>query len=108
MAVLWTPSPERIAASRITAFSNWLRAERGLRFADYESMWTWSVTDLDAFWSAIWQFFDVRASRPYEKVLADARMPGAVWFPGTRLNLVDQMFRHQSSEPSAIMFRNEA
>ena len=108
MAVLWTPSPERIGAARITAFANWLRAERGLRFADYESMWTWSVTDLEAFWSAIWQYFDVQASRPYERVLADARMPGAVWFPGARLNLVDQVFRHGSSERSAIVFRNEA
>ena len=108
MNVLWTPSPERIGAARITAFADWLRAERGRSFADYESMWTWSVTDLEGFWSAVWQFFDVRPSRPYERVLADARMPGAVWFPGARLNLVDQVFRHRTPARSAIVFRNEA
>src|SRR6185503_10096938 len=80
----------------------------GLTFPDYEAMWSWSVTDLEGFWSAIWEFFDVQASRPYEKVLADARMPGAVWFPGTRLNLVDQIFRHLASPRTAIVFRNEA
>src|SRR5262245_40529886 len=73
MAALWTPSPERITAARITAFADWLRARRGLTFPDYESMWSWSVNDLEGFWSAVWQFFDVQASRPYEKVLADSR-----------------------------------
>jgi acetoacetyl-CoA synthetase len=108
MTVLWTPSSERIATARITAFADWLRTQRGLTFADYEAMWTWSVTDLDAFWSAVWQFFDLQASRPYRKVLADAQMPGAVWFPGARLNLADHVFRHRTSLRSAIVFRNEA
>jgi acetoacetyl-CoA synthetase len=108
MTVLWTPSPERISTARITAFADWLRTQRGLTFADYEAMWTWSVTDLDGFWSAVWQFFDLQASRPYRKVLADPQMPGAVWFPGARLNLADHVFRHRTSLRSAIVFRNEA
>jgi acetoacetyl-CoA synthetase len=108
MPALWTPSPERIRSARITAFREWLRAQRDLSFADFESMWSWSVTDLDGFWSAVWQYFDVQASQPYEKVLADARMPGAVWFPGARLNLVDQVFRHGTSARPAIVFCNEA
>jgi acetoacetyl-CoA synthetase len=107
MAVIWTPSPERAASARITAFTTWLRTQRGLEFADYESMWSWSVNDLEGFWSALWQFFDVPASQPYERVLADARMPGAQWFPGARLNIVDQVFRHRTSVRSAIVCRNE-
>jgi acetoacetyl-CoA synthetase len=108
MTPLWTPSPERIASANITAFARWLREQRRLSFPDYESLWTWSVTDLEGFWSAIWQYFDVRASRRSERVLADARMPGTVWFPGARLNLVDQVFRHRTAARPAIVFRNEA
>jgi acetoacetyl-CoA synthetase len=108
MTPLWTPSPERIGSARITAFARWLREQRGLSFPDYEALWTWSVTDLEGFWGAIWQYFDVRASRRYERVLADARMPGAVWFPGARLNLVDQVLRHRTAARPAIVFRDEA
>jgi len=103
---IWQPTPERVQRARITAFRAWLARERGLTFTDYESLWLWSVTDLEGFWSAVWQFFDVQASRPYTRVLADARMPGAVWFPGTRLNLVDQVLRHVADR-SAIICRNE-
>ena len=63
--------------ARITAFLAWLERERGLAFADYESLWRWSVTDLEGFWSAVWHFFDIRASVPYERVLGRRSMPGA-------------------------------
>lgn len=106
-APIWTPSRERIARARITAFRGWLARERDLKFADYESMWRWSVTDLEGFWSAVWQFFDVRASQPYTRLLADAKMPGAVWCPGARLNLVDQVLRHVDDRRLAIVCRNE-
>ena len=106
---LWRPSADRIERARISAFRAWLARERGRAFPDYESLWRWSVSDLEGFWSAVWQFFDIRASAPYARVLADARMPGAVWFPGARLNLVDQVMRHASAsdERSAIVGCNE-
>ncbi len=108
MTVLWTPSPERIRKARLTAFTDWLRDQRGLQFPDYESLWRWSVTDLEGFWSALWQYFDIRASLPYEKVLVEPKMPGAVWFPGARLNFADQVFRHRTAARPAIVSNNEA
>jgi len=105
---LWRPSPERCAGARITKFLAWLERERGLAFADYEALWRWSVTDLEGFWSAVWQFFDIRASVPYERVLGRRSMPGAEWFPGARLNLVDQVFRHASDARPAIVAGDES
>jgi acetoacetyl-CoA synthetase len=105
---LWRPSAERIARARITAFRAWLARERGLEFEDYESLWRWSVDDLDGFWSAVWQFFDLRASVPYERVLGARTMPGAEWFAGARLNVVDQVFRHVTDARPAIVAGNEA
>jgi acetoacetyl-CoA synthetase len=104
---LWRPSPERIAGARITKFRAWLARERGLTFPDYESMWRWSVSDLEGFWSAVWQFFEIRVSAPYERVLGGRSMPGTAWFPGARLNLVDQLFQHASAERPAIIAGNE-
>lgn len=65
---LWAPSPERIAASQIKHYMDWLAAEKSLHFADYQALWQWSVDQLEDFWESIWQYFDVRASAPYQGV----------------------------------------
>jgi acetoacetyl-CoA synthetase len=76
---LWRPTrPSGPSSARITAFRAWLARERGLAFVDYESMWRWSVTDLEGFWSAVWQFFGVQrvgAVRAGAGRARDARNP---------------------------------
>ncbi|MEZ5625906.1 MAG: AMP-binding protein, partial [Rhodocyclaceae bacterium] len=107
-APVWQPTAETIRKAQVTAFMHWLARERGLSFADYDALWQWSVTDIDAFWRALWDYFDLRATGTPECALADARMPGATWFPGVRLNYVEQVFRHATDAHPAIVFRNEA
>ena len=104
---LWRPSPERIARAHSTAFLRWLEQHRGRTFDDYESFWNWSVTDLEGFWGALWDFLDIRTSRRYERVLGSRTMPGAEWFVGARLNLVDQAFRHITDQRPAIIAGDE-
>jgi acetoacetyl-CoA synthetase len=89
--VLWTPSPEVIEGTEIGRFMNWLRERRGQDFDGYDALWRWSVEDLDGFWSAIWEFFGIRATEPYERVLARREMPGAEWFPGAKLNYAEHL-----------------
>ena len=76
-------------------FMRWLAAERGHSFATYEELRRWSVTDLDGFWAAVWDFFEVRSSRPYDRVLSSRTMPGAVWFAGSRVNYAEHVLRHE-------------
>ncbi|TAM03032.1 MAG: acetoacetate--CoA ligase [Paraburkholderia sp.] len=104
----WAPSPETVANARITEFMHWLARERGLAFDDYDALWRWSVDDLDAFWSAIWDWAGIASDTPRGRALADAAMPGARWFPGVQLNYVTQAFRHATSARPAIVHRNEA
>jgi len=78
----------------MAAFERWLADHRGLSFDDYNAMWRWSIEDLEGFWSAIWDFFDVRASVRPEKLLVKRQMPGAEWGTGGRLNYVDQIMKH--------------
>lgn len=103
----WTPSAATVADAKITRFVDWLGRERGLSFADYDALWRWSVDDLEGFWGAVWDYFGVVSPTPRGRVLADARMPGAQWFPGVTLNYVDQVFRHATGARPAIVFRNE-
>lgn len=104
---LWRPSPERIAQANITAFLCWLERVRGLAFRDYEALWQWSVTDLEGFWDALWHFLDIRSVRPYDRVLGARSMPGAEWFVGAQLNIVDQVFRHATDSRPAIVAGGE-
>lgn len=106
--VIWRPSPERVEAARITHFSRWLATEKGLHFDDYEALWRWSVDDLDAFWSAFVEYFDLPLEGARTPVLASREMPGARWFPGVRTNYVSQIFRHATEARPALVFRNEA
>ena len=57
---LWEPSEDLKARTNINRYLNWLKKERGLLFRDYQSLWEWSVTDLEDFWASIWNFFDVK------------------------------------------------
>ena len=83
---------------QIRRYQNWLRDTRGLQFADYRALWTWSTTDLDAFWQSIWDYFDIQSPTPHSAVLAKNAMPGATWFPGAQLNYARQVLRH--AEPA--------
>lgn len=91
---------------RIHTYLRWLREQRGLHFsaddpAAYDTLWRWSTTDLEAFWRSIWDYFDLRSATPFERVLADATMPGARWFPGATLNYAAQVMRHADAAHAA-------
>jgi acetoacetyl-CoA synthetase len=103
---LWTPGPQRIEAAHLTHYMKWLAA-RGLEFDSYAALWQWSVEDLEGFWASLWEYFDVRASQPYERVLGRRSMPGAEWFPGARLNYAEHALRHERDGAEALLYLNE-
>ena len=105
--ILWTPSPERIERAALTRYTRWVEERTGRTFASYEQLWQWSVDELEAFWASIWDFFDVRASAPYERVLGSREMPGAQWFPGARLNYAEHVFRDRDQDAVAIRHAGE-
>jgi acetoacetyl-CoA synthetase len=107
--VLWTPSAELREQSELARYLRWLRDERGLDFADYDALWRWSVEDLEGFWASLWDFFEIRAHTPYERVLGSAEMPGAEWFPGARLNYAEHMLgREEDADQVAIIARSQS
>jgi len=79
--------------SRLADFAAFAARRTSLDLNDYQDLWTWSVTDVSAFWDSIWDFFGLPARPSDEPVLAADRMPGAVWFPQTALNFTTEVFR---------------
>jgi acetoacetyl-CoA synthetase len=86
--LLWEPSAERIAAARLTSFTEWV-GERGSRLEGYDELWRWSVEDLDGFWTALAEWAGIRWQRAPIGALADPAMPGAHWFPEGTLNYAE-------------------
>ncbi|MGC9671211.1 acetoacetate--CoA ligase [Planosporangium sp. 12N6] len=87
--LLRPPATDVRETTEIGRFLGWLERQRGLRFDGYDDLHRWSVDDLDGFWSAVWEFFRVRAHSPYGRVLGRREMPGAEWFPGATLNYAE-------------------
>lgn len=107
-ATLWTPSPERIAHSRLTAYMGWLGETRSTPpFADFDALWRWSTRELGAFWSSLADYFDVHWHEPPERALGSSTMPGAEWFPGGTLNWAEHCLRGETGA-TAIIYRSEA
>ena len=79
----------------------------GTHCADYTALYQWSVENLEAFWAEMWRFAGIRASTGYERVIDDpTRMPGAHWFPGSRLNFAENLLRTRDTT-TALIFRGE-
>src|SRR6195256_2253164 len=104
---LWSPSEAAIERANLTRYERWLDDRRDLRFDSYAELWDWSVRDLEGFWSSIWDFCEVQASQPYERVLGSREMPGAEWFPGARLNYAEHVFARERPHDVAIVHRSE-
>ncbi|MGV9836758.1 acetoacetate--CoA ligase [Nocardia niigatensis] len=101
----WTPSAADIEAARITDFGRFVQRRYGIRTTGYDELWQWSVDDIAGFWRAVWQYFEL-GDDPAE-VLASTAMPGTRWFPGTRVNYVDQVIRHARTDRPAIIALSE-
>ncbi len=104
---LWQPSPETAGSSNLARFMEWLRVQKGLSFSDYHALWTWSVEETPAFWSTIWEYFDIIAEGAPDTPLTDDPMPRTSWFPGTRLNYAEHIFRHAAGREVAIIHAAE-
>jgi acetoacetyl-CoA synthetase len=118
--ILWAPSAEMVERSPLTRYMRWLADERELDFEDYHALWRWSTTEIEEFWRTIWDHFEVMADvegeaasdRQAEEpepdvVLAERVMPGADWFPGTRLNYAEHIFRAKADEEVALVYASE-
>jgi acetoacetyl-CoA synthetase len=102
-APLWKPTPEEIDGAELTRYAEWLARERGVETNGYRELWQWSVAEPEAFWASIWDYFEVLADGDPTVVLDSREMPGATWFPDTRLNYAEHVFRgHEDGEVALV------
>ncbi len=106
--LLWKPSDEVKYGCRMADFMNFVNKRHGTNFREYAELYRWSVENIPDFWAALWDYFGVISSVPYETVVDDLnRFPGAKWFCGAKLNYAENILRYCDAEGTAITFRGE-
>jgi acetoacetyl-CoA synthetase len=100
--LLWSPSGERAAASQLARFWQFVHDTRGVEADDADALWRWSVQDLDGFWRAVVDFFQVRHDGSADVVLADDSMPGARWFPDLLVSYAEHALARTGDEEAVV------
>jgi acetoacetyl-CoA synthetase len=104
---LWTPSQQRVKEANLTAFIAFVNKRYGQHIESYPQLHKWSVDAIPDFWAAMWDFAEIKSSKPYAQVVDDLhKFPGANWFPGTRLSFAENLLRYRN-EQLAFIFRGE-
>jgi acetoacetyl-CoA synthetase len=104
---LWEPSDERVKNTNMHRFMNFVNEKLGKDFTGYAPMYQWSIENIPEFWALMWEFAEIKASKPYKQIIDDAnKMPGAKWFSGARLNFAENLLRYRDDHV-ALIFKGE-
>ena len=104
---LWQPSRAQIDGAEITRFRKRVEADWDADIPDTRALWTFSVTELEKFWTSVWDDAGIIAETRGERVLTDGgKMPGAKWFPDARLSFAENLLRHRGGG-EAMVFNGE-
>lgn len=105
--VVWEPGQDAWNTTAIGAFARRWKPEA---VGDYARLWEWSVEEPEAFWSAVWDHFDIMSDGPASEVRSSGAMPGAKWFVGANVNYAEHMLRGNglAGEDVAILGRSQS
>jgi len=105
--ILWKPSKDQINSSQLEAFRLQVNSRFNLKIENYSELHSWSISNINNFWKAIWGFMAIKCSSNYNQVVDDEnKMPGAKWFDGLLFNFAENLLRIKSDK-AAIIFQSE-
>ncbi|MBT7424321.1 MAG: acetoacetate--CoA ligase [Candidatus Marinimicrobia bacterium] len=105
--ILWKPSKDQINSSQLEAFRLQVNSRFNLKIENYSELHSWSISNINDFWKAIWGFMAIKCSSNYNQVVDDEnKMPGAKWFDGLLFNFAENLLRIKSDK-AAIIFQSE-
>src|SRR5258708_21689819 len=99
------PGHERIEEANLTRFARQAIRDWTLGFNDYPAFYRWTIEHPEQFWDSLWKFASVRASAKGTRVLVNGeRMPGARWYPETRLNFAENLLRRRDASTAMVFW----
>ncbi|WP_159946640.1 acetoacetate--CoA ligase [Rhizobium sp. 18065] len=103
---LWTPSEAFKASAPMTDFITWCGTRRDKPFDDYDAFYNWSISERGPFWSALWDYCDVKGDKGSIDLVDGDVMLKARFFPEARLNFAENLLA-RAGDGDALIFRGE-
>lgn len=100
--VTWSPTEASVRATNLWSLRELVRRRHGIELDDYTQFWQWSVDEPGAFWDAVREHAGIVGDGLVGPALAEARMPGAVWYPAARLNYAENVLRWARVMPDEV------
>ncbi len=93
--VLWRP--KNIKNTHIMKFMDRVNNLYNLQLHSYEDLHHWSINNIPNFWKETWNQSKIIHSKPYTNIIDNLnKMPGAKWFPNSRLNFAENLLRYRN------------
>ncbi len=101
---MWTPSNERINNSQLKSYMKSV----GKDGVSYQDLHKWSVSENAAFWSSLFDYFEIihSGARTGQENRPDFLNYG--WFKNVRLNFAQNLLKHSDSDSTALNFCHES
>ncbi len=104
---MWTPDKQRVEGAQLTKFIRQVNETYGTSLSDFDDIHGFSVSEPEKFWITVWDFANVKASVRGDVVIEDGdKIPGAKFFPQSRLNFAENLLVKNDDSP-ALIFRGE-
>ena len=104
---IWRPTPARIQSAHLSRFIDAIARAHDPSVTDPQGLYRFSIEQPETFWSAVWEFAEVRAARRGDRVTEGwPAMPGTRWFPEARMNFAENLLR-RDDDGVAIEFASE-
>ncbi len=101
---LW--SPDKLIVTKhfyIYQFMEYVNKKYQLQLNDYPNLHHWSVENIEDFWLTVWEFCEVKYSKPPEKILSlGKRMQECKWFQGAKLNFAENLLKRDDNHTAII------
>ena len=93
---LWSPSQDVISQSSV------YKLMQTLRINDYQSLHTWSINNLEQFWSIAWDQSQILGEKGERSYIPADYIPEAKFFPDATLNVCENLLSNKYKDEIAI------
>ena len=101
---LWSPSADSINSSNLARFIELVNQRHGLNLAlEYPQIHSWSISQPEQFWTAVWDFCGVIATDRGQRVFAPGdSFQSHRWFPDAKLNFAENLLRYRDERTALV------
>lgn len=104
--IIWQPSDSQIENSAMFVLAEKAEKETGISLKSFEEILNWSVSDLEGFWSLVWDDLEIVGEKGARATSEKMPMPGAKFFPESKLNFAENLLQKRGSS-DALVFNAE-